>query len=311
MAGHAKSKCRKQHTAIVDQEEGLTYAMKLWNDDKEKPEEDWRSLQAICHEAEEEMKNRKKKHITIDRTGVGMNWTGHFLDRHSERLGTYWSSPLDSACGQAVNEHTHKAWCDLLESTIKDNNIHVIGPAQRKMQHQQQGGNCENITVMVTICADGGSIVPTIIYEGKSFSTNWHQDNTLNALVAHSPKGWTDGAIGRLWIEDFDNKTSCLLLVDGHNSHYTKEFLNYARECNIHVLCYPTHATHIYQGLDVIVFSPLKNYWTEAHDNFESSTHQKITKNNFITIYKRACLKALTPETIHSAFRVTGVWPLD
>ncbi|EGO04751.1 hypothetical protein SERLA73DRAFT_68419 [Serpula lacrymans var. lacrymans S7.3] len=376
MAGRAKSKCKKQRTAFFDKEEGLAYAIKLWNDDKEKPEEDQRSLQAICREAEEEMNKRKKKHITIDRvtlmrqlgargfpldhkrlkfhvdtllqarlgnsfpeTGVGMNWTGHFLNQHSERLGTYWSSPLDSARGRAVNKHTHKAWCNLLESTIKDNNIvedciwaadetgfqpgngrkqRVIGPAQRKMQHQQRDGNCKNITVMVTICADGGSIAPTIIYKGKSFLMNWHQDNTLKALVAHSPKGWPDGAIGRLWIEDFNNKTrekvhgrACLLLVDGHNSHYTKEFLDYAREHIIHVLCYPAHATHIYQGLDIVVFSPLKNYWTEARDSFESSTHQKITKNNFIIIYERAHLKALTPETIFSAFRATGVWPLD
>ncbi|EGO28277.1 hypothetical protein SERLADRAFT_346452, partial [Serpula lacrymans var. lacrymans S7.9] len=99
--------------------------------------------------------------------------------------------------------------------------------------------------------------------------------------------------------------------VDGHNSHYTKEFLDYTREHNIHVLCYPAHATHIYQGLDVVVFSPLKNYWTEVRNTLKSSTCQKITKKNFITIYEIAPLKALTPETICSAFRATGVWTLD
>ncbi|KAF9225954.1 hypothetical protein BS17DRAFT_794755 [Gyrodon lividus] len=155
MAGCAKSQRKKQRAAIADQEEGLAYAIKLWNDDKEKLEKDQRSLQAICCKAEEEMKKRKKKHITISRATL-----------------TRWL----------------EAWCDLLESTIKDNNIakdciwaadktgfqpgsgcrqRVIGPVQRKMQYQQWDGNHENITVMVTICADGGSIAPTIIYKGK------------------------------------------------------------------------------------------------------------------------------------------------
>jgi hypothetical protein len=136
--------------------------------------------------------------------------------------------------------------------------------------------------------------------------------------VAHSPKGWTDGVIGHLWIEDFDNKTRAksngrarLLLVNGHNSHYTQEFLEYARENNIHVLCYPAHATHIYQGLDVVVFGPLKHYWTQERDEYEQTTRRKLDKTNFISVYSKAHQKALTPETIRATFRKTGVWPFN
>ena len=136
--------------------------------------------------------------------------------------------------------------------------------------------------------------------------------------IAHSEKGWTDKIIGRLWIEDFEKKTRTkanrwtrLLLVDGHNSHYTKEFLDYAREHDIQILCYPAHATHIYQGLDVIVFRPLKQYWTQERDKFEAETGQKINKTNFVSVYLQANHHALTPETIQSAFWVTGVWPFN
>ncbi|KAF9220862.1 hypothetical protein BS17DRAFT_797578 [Gyrodon lividus] len=152
---------------------------------------------------------------------------------------------------------------------------HVIGSAE-KTQYQQWDGNCENITIMVTICADGDEIPPTVIY-----------------------KGWTDKVLARL------------LLIDGHNSHYMKDFLNYARLNDIHVLCYPAHATHIYQGLDVVVFGPLKNAWTKECDEFESSTRQKVMKANFISIYTKAHQKAITPEIICTAFRVTGVWPFN
>jgi hypothetical protein len=60
--------------------------------------------------------------------------------------------------------------------------VWVIRAANRKTQHQQRDGNRENITVMVTICADSEEIPPTIIYKGQTLMTNWHQDNTLNAL---------------------------------------------------------------------------------------------------------------------------------
>ena len=57
----------------------------------------------------------------------------------------------------------------------------MIGAARTKTQYQQQGGMRENITVMVTICADGTLILPTIVFKGKAFQLNWLQDNPLNA----------------------------------------------------------------------------------------------------------------------------------
>jgi hypothetical protein len=87
--------------------------------------------------------------------------------------------------------------------------------------------------------------------------------------------------------------------------------LDYARDHNIHVLCYPAHSTHVYQGLDVVVFSPLKHSWTEERDNFEGSTRQRITKQNFVSIYGRAHRKVLTPELVRMAFEKTGIWPYN
>lgn len=74
-----------------------------------------------------------------------------------------------------------------------------------------------------------------------------------------------DGKISTTWIKQFDEQTRekaagrrRLLLVDGHASHFTFSFLDYARWHNIHVLCYPSHGMHVFQGLDVVVFSVLK-----------------------------------------------------
>ena len=64
------------------------------------------------------------------------------------------------------------------------------------------------------------------------------------------------GEIGVQWIEhDFDPPTSKvsngrprLLIVDGHASHFTRDFLLYAKEHEIHVLCLPLHTTHALQS---------------------------------------------------------------
>ena len=113
--------------------------------------------------------------------------------------------------------------------------------------------------------------------------------------MGYFQKGWTNGEIGHAWIEDFDKKTRAkawgqvrVLIVDSHNSHYTVEFLNYACDNNIAVLCYPSHTTHVYQGLDVVIFSILKKCWSEERDAHEQATGEPVSKSNFLAIYSKA-----------------------
>jgi hypothetical protein len=102
-----------------------------------------------------------------------------------------------------------------------------------------------------------------------------------------------------------------VLLVDGHNLHYTCAFLEYAKENNIHMLCYPAHGTHVYQGLDVVVFSILKWCWAEQCDKLFGNSREVVTKVNFPKVYGMAHVWALKPEIIKSAFRKTGVYPFN
>lgn len=137
--------------------------------------------------------------------------------------------------------------------------------------------------------------------------------------IGYSQKGWTDGEIGAEWIKIFDKQTKHkvkrgeyrLLIVDGHNSHYTVAFLLYAREHLILVLCYPAHTTHIYQGLDVVIFAVLKRFLMEERDKWFRTKAQAMDKNNFLAIYSAAHVRALTPENVKSAFEKTGVWPYN
>ena len=50
-----------------------------------------------------------------------------------------------------------------------------------KTQHEQGSADCENMTVVATICADGTTLHPTIIYKGQNFMKKWREDNVSHA----------------------------------------------------------------------------------------------------------------------------------
>jgi hypothetical protein len=134
--------------------------------------------------------------------GVWKQWTHHFIEKYSDTIKMSWSTPLDSKRGRAVNPHTAEAWFSLLKQTITDYNVeeectygtdeigtnpaegqkeHVMGGKKSGPQYQQRDGNRENITVIVTVCADGTSIPPAVIFKGQGFQVKWKQDNPANA----------------------------------------------------------------------------------------------------------------------------------
>ena len=65
-----------------------------------------------------------------------------------------------------------------------------------------------------------------------------------------------NGVLGKEWIsQDFNPATRNLagdryrlLIVDGHCSHFSYEFLKYAKDNKIEVLCLPSNTTHILQS---------------------------------------------------------------
>jgi hypothetical protein len=135
--------------------------------------------------------------------------------------------------------------------------------------------------------------------------------------MGYQKKGYTSGKIGAEWLEDWDKLTKekadgqyCLLIVDGHSSHFTMEFLDYACNNMIVVLCYPSHSTHVYQGLDVVIFSVLKCAWSNKRDKFEKAG-SVVSKLNFMSVYAWAHIRTFTKENILATFKKTGVVPFN
>jgi hypothetical protein len=133
---------------------------------------------------------------------VGQRWAGRFIDRHHETLQTHWSKPLDTQHAQGMTPEAKRQWFELVETFvvkvgIKKENIYgmdetacpptdsgtqrVVGARGTKTQHSQGGASRENVTAIVTICADGTTLKPTIIYKGQNFMRKWADDNASHA----------------------------------------------------------------------------------------------------------------------------------
>ena len=143
-----------------------------------------------------------RKRIRSNYQPVGSGWIFVFLDRNRLELQTHWSKPLDMQRAQALNPEAVKHWFDLVEELVVKTGIRkediygmdesgfppadqgktkVVGARGTKTQHKQGGADRENVTAIVTICADGTSLRPTIIFKGQGFTESWFTDNILEA----------------------------------------------------------------------------------------------------------------------------------
>ena len=80
---------------------------------------------------------------------------------------------------------------------------------------------------------------------------------------------------------------------------------------DIHVLCYPSHTTHVFQGLDVICFGLLKRIFNDERRKFEQQGYRTLKKEHFLQVYAAAHVHALTADVVKAAFAKTGVVPYN
>ena len=103
-----------------------------------------------------------------------------------------------------------------------------------------------------------------------------------------------------------------LLLMDGHSSHYSPDTIRYAAEQEVILFTLPPNTTHKTQPLDRACFGPLKTSWrTLCQEYIKKNPGKVVTRLSFSALSSEAWKSAMTMHNITSAFRVTGIFPLD
>lgn len=133
---------------------------------------------------------------------VGKHWVFTFLERHRKTIKTYWSKGLDTKRAQSLNPTAVEDWFNILHRELIEKGIlpentyamdesgfppscegttRVVGEVGKKMQYKQGNASRENVTALVTICADGSSLTPLIVYKAQALQLRWTKKNVANA----------------------------------------------------------------------------------------------------------------------------------
>ena len=93
--------------------------------------------------------------------------------------------------------------------------------------------------------------------------------------------------------------------------HISLEVIKLAQDNDVHLLCLPSHTTHILQPLDISVFKPFKSFFNKACKNFLfSNPGQVIRSKNLGHLLSESWPKAVFPMNM-SGFLKAGIYPLN
>lgn len=284
---------------------------------------------------------RMAKHLMEckgDHEDLGVHWYQSFLNRHP-KFKIRYSRALDQSRKDAGNESTFRQWFSLFNATIEKYGIatgdiynmdekgvamglsdsaKVIIPRCQRAAFEVQPGNREWVSLIECMSGDGFVLPAYIIFAGKQIQQAWGPAfGDLKAMIQVSEKGWTDNEIGVQWLQDmFDPHTESrtigthrLLILDGHESHVSAEFVEYAHHHKIIPLCLPPHSTHILQPLDVGIFSPLAKAYKKRVYDISMYGAVSVTKVQFLTLLYEARTEAFTKSNITGAWKGTGLIP--
>ena len=199
-------------------------------------------------------------------------------------------------------------------------NANVIGSSSTDRTTIKSPEDREWVSIVETISALGRTLRPLVIFKGKTLQTSWFMSHKIpDWLYTASENGWTSNAICVRWLEQvFIPETTTspprprLLLLDGHGSHATTEFMWKCFQNNIFLYYLIPHSSHVLQPLDLACFSPLKGAY-RAHllkiANIDDSA--PIKKIRFVQYYELARRAGLSITNAQAGWRASGIYPWD
>ena len=286
---------------------------------------------------------RRKHHLTSPDTPppiVGPAWTTRFLERYSE-FHVRKQKSLDSNRKRAHHPDDLYNWFLQYKSLRDEKGIQdgdqynfdetgfrigigrdqwVVTLDPNRQCYLPSSNNRELVTSCEAISGDGEVLPPMLILPGALHLEDWYTNTNLDDdyLLAVSETGYSNDLLSLEWLQHFDKFSARrqigvyrLLLLDGHGSHCTKEFIDYCDEKKIIPFCLPPHSTHLLQPLDVVVFQPLKHYHTEAIELATRTGCSDFNKIEFLSAISSIRQQAFKRTTILSSFRKTGLIPFN
>lgn len=273
---------------------------------------------------------------------VGKEWHLRFLARHPE-IKTKPGKVIDTKRVRNLTKMAISEWYDTLWKIIQNFkittcniwNMDEVGTALGAAINQSVIGTSSTATALIKrplnrewctsiecISAEGNHIKPLLIFKAKHVQQQWFiPSETPDWFYTSSAAAFTTDEIGFRWLKEvFEPQTSQnldddewrLLILDGHKSHNTDEFMQFAWLHKIIAYYLIPHASHVLQPLDVAVFSSLKTRFRALIViDAQMDDDEPLKKAMFLKRYQNARERAITESNCKSGFKATGIVPFD
>jgi 4-hydroxybenzoate polyprenyltransferase len=277
-----------------------------------------------------------------DQPPLGRKWLRAFFSRHPT-LRSRKNQRIEAIHLRASTRENVGSWFALLELPAvkrikpanrwnadegglmegRSENALTIGYSDDSPLLQKDYNSRAWTSFMECVSATGRALLPLIIFMGKSIQQQWFpialEDHDGWQFTA-TKKGWMEERIAIEWVRRVfipqtaptDPSEWRLLIIDGHHTHTTIDFMWECFSNRVYIVFLPAHTSHMLQPLDVAVFHPLKNAFRRYLHQlgaYESST--AMGRRRFLYCYHRARIDALTEENIRSGWRGSGLWPVS
>lgn len=210
------------------------------------------------------------------------SWVTNFLNRNKDTLITAWTISMEKDRHKADCGDKYRLYFELLHRKLAQYDLEpahtynmdekgfAIGVTDRSKRffdkvlygkkHFKQSlhdGNREWVTLLACICADESTLPPGIIYAatGRAVQASWVASIDKKEHQVHfttSPNSCTNNDLGLTWLEQvFERyikgkarRKWRLLIIDGHGSHVTRDFIAYCDKHKTLLLIYLTRHPH-------------------------------------------------------------------
>jgi DDE superfamily endonuclease len=264
---------------------------------------------------------------------AGVDWLHNFLKVH-QRLSVRVTENVSIARVKGFTKENIAKFFNSLEVlcrkykypaksiwNVDESSVSTVGRASKvigkkgvkavgKTSSQERGSS---VTFCVFVSAGGESINPSFIFPRVKTDPNMIKGAHKNTVVICNGSGWNNKTTFSEMMQRFIRTTNAtpenrqLLLLDSHESHFSVEIIELARENGVDMLTFPPHCTHKLQPLDVSCFGPFKTYMNNAlHAQLDLNINVKITIQAIPGLAKIPYERAFTVNNIQSGFKRTG-----
>jgi hypothetical protein len=199
-------------------------------------------------------------------------------------------------------------------------NSQVLASSHKKRTYTKSPEDREWVSMVETVSATGRKTRNLAIFRGQYLQSNWFpHSNIPDWYYTTSENGWTSNNIALEWLERIflvetvpKNSIGRILILDGHGSHLSVDFLFTCKMNNIHLIFLPAHSSHVLQPLDLSCFSPIKSRYRQQIAELASlDDSAPIKKHRFIEYYHRAREESLTERVIRAGWKASGISPFN